>query len=88
MRLPLFTTISIILLVIFIPLIHYLSFDRDSYIKTIQIYTKLTTLSSIAYSISWFEPRVRRFESSINRANPQLPSQDRLIFVYGDGNVK
>ena len=88
MKLPLFATLIIIILSLSIPLIHYFSFDRDSYNKSLKRYTKLTTLSSIAYSVSWFEPRVRRFESSINRANPQLPTQDRLIFVYGDGNVK
>lgn len=88
MRIPIFISATVVLLSLVIPLIHYFTFDKEIYMRDIQSYTQMTSLSSIAYSVSWFEPRVRRFESSINRETPQLPSQDRLIFVYGDTDVE
>ena len=88
MKIPIFISIAIVAIALIIPTAHYISFDRDSYLKDISNYTKLSNLGSLSYSISWFEPRVRRFESSINRANPQLLPQDRLSFIYGNCNVK
>ncbi len=88
MKISMFFSITVIIISLIIPLIHYIQFDRDRYIQDIQNYTKLSTLSSLSYSVLWFEPRIRRFESSINKETPQLPSQDRLTFVYGDMNVK
>ena len=88
MKIPIFFSSAIVLLTFVISVTHYITFDRERYMRDILNYTQMTSLSSIAYSVSWFEPRVRRFESSINRETPQLPPQDRLIFIYGDTDVK
>ena len=89
MRLPLYISVITTILAITIPLIHYISFDRDRYISDINSYSKLSTLSSVAFCVSWFEPRVKRFENGMSiKAYPQLPTPDRLTFVYGDIYVK
>ncbi len=79
---------GLILTPLMISLIHYYRFDFDRYYNDISNYSSTTRLASPAYSSSWYEPRIRRFEQSINPASPQLLPFDRFDFIYGDLYVK
>ena len=88
MKSSIFISVSLILTPLIISLIHYYRFNFDRYYSNVSNYSSLTRLVSPAYSSSWYEPRIRRFEQSINPSSPQLLPFDRFDFIYGDLYVK
>ncbi len=63
---------------------HYLLSDRAGMQQRLADTVAVTGLDSPALSVQWFEPRLRRFEASLDPAYPELLPTDRLDFVYGD----
>ncbi len=63
---------------------HYFLSDRTGMERRLAATVAVTGLDSPALSVQWFEPRLRRFEASLNPAYPELLPTDRLDFVYGD----
>ena len=64
--------------------VHFFTFDRAGVLERQRELVAVTGLDSLALNVEWFEPRVRRFEASIDPAYPELLPTDRLDFVYGD----
>jgi len=62
---------------------HYLLSDRSGMQGVIDRTVAVTGLASPALGALWYEPRLRRFEASINPVYPELLSPDRFGFVYG-----
>jgi len=42
----------------------------------------LTQHSSLAFGVSWYEPRLRRYQKAIFAPYPELVPADRLGFIY------
>ena len=63
---------------------HYLLSDRKGMQEALVRTVAVTGLDAPALSVEWFEPRLRRFEASLDPAYPELLPTDRLDFVYGD----
>jgi hypothetical protein len=63
---------------------HFLLFDRSAVLAKQRALVEVTGLDSPALSVAWFEPRLRRFEASLDPAYPELLPTDRLDFVYGE----
>ena len=63
---------------------HFLITDRDGLRHRIGQTVAVTGLASPALNAAWYEPRLRRFEASLNPAYPELLAPDRQSFVYGD----
>jgi hypothetical protein len=64
--------------------VHFLFFDRTGTLERQRELVAVTGLDSPALSVEYFEPRLRRFEPSLDPAYPELLPTDRLDFVYGD----
>ena len=60
----------------------YIFWNRRAYMKEAENVVALSKLASPALSVSWYEPRLRRFEMSKNPSYPELLPVDRLNFVY------
>jgi len=65
-------------------LLHYLLTDRAGLQGRIDRLAAVTGLAAPALHAAWYEPRLRRFEASLNPAYPELLTPDRQNFVYGD----
>jgi hypothetical protein len=63
----------------------YLLVDRESLLqKSIKI-TETTNLIYPTFRVSWYEPRVKLSESQ-NQIYPDMPSLNRLNFIYRGEN--
>ncbi len=60
---------------------HYIFFSRD---ETIDNIVKLTTINSPSFCVSWHEERLRDNKKFIYSPYPEMPSADRLTFIYGE----
>jgi len=60
---------------------HYLSLKEST--QTKEALFSLIKNSSISFSVSWYEPRLKRFEKSTYSPYPEFPSAQRLSFTYG-----
>ncbi len=43
---------------------------------------KLTKFSEPAYSVFWYEPRIRLYQKALYLPYPEMPPCDRLEFIY------
>ncbi|ADV45786.1 hypothetical protein [Nitratifractor salsuginis] len=79
---------ALLSLLLIAALAHFSLFDRENLFQKQRELVAVTDLDSPALSVEYFEPRLRRFERSLNPAYPELLPTDRLDFVYGDLNGK
>jgi hypothetical protein len=63
---------------------HFVTTDRKGIREGVWRTVAVTGLASPALNAAWYEPRLRRFEASLNSAYPELLAPDRQSFVYGD----
>jgi hypothetical protein len=77
-----FITILLIFVLLIVTLLHYIFFDRDSVNNKIDSIVGLTTINSPAYSTSWHEQRLRGDEPLHYSPYPEMPTADRLTFIY------
>jgi len=75
--------VAILILAISLVSISYLNSKRYKILNAQRDLVALTKLDSLYFSVEYYEPRIRRFEPSINIAYPELLTLDRLNFVYG-----
>ena len=78
-----YTLIAILIILVVMTGAHYLLSDRSGMQGVIDRTVAVTGLASPALGALWYEPRLRRFEASINPVYPELLSPDRFGFVYG-----
>ncbi len=76
------------LLLISVLLWHYFGFDYNKRYSDIDNIVSLTKLNTLSYKVTWYEPRIRRFESNIYTPYPELPSAEKLNYIYGDMYAK
>ncbi|WP_292658921.1 hypothetical protein [Nitratifractor sp.] len=81
---PFYTLMAFLLGLVLLAAGHYARFDRDGVLEKQRALVAVTGLDAPALSVSWFEPRERRYEAAVNPAYPELLPPDRLDFVYGD----
>jgi hypothetical protein len=51
-------------------------------IADMKCYVRMTSLLSPAWSVTWHETRLRRYQQISYQPYPELPSADRLGFIY------
>jgi hypothetical protein len=79
-----YASAGVLLLLLAGVLLHYLMTDRSGLQARIDRTVAVTGLAAPALCAAWYEPRLRRFEASLNPAYPELLTPDRQNFVYGD----
>ena len=79
-----YVSVGVLLLLLAGVLLHYLLTDRSGLQERIERTVAVTGLASPALHAAWYEPRLRRFEASLNPATPELLSPERQNFLYGD----
>ena len=75
-----YITIFFIITLLLISLQHYIFFDRDTKTKDL---VNLIGINSPAFSVAWHENRLRD-RALKYPAYPEMPTADRLTFVYGE----
>jgi hypothetical protein len=72
---------SLILGLSLINLWHYIFLKQDTSIQSV---VELTNINSPCFSVAWHEERLREDKSLKYSPYPEMPTADRLSFIYGE----
>jgi len=72
----------VVLSLLLITLWHYVAFEHKKSTQSLQNLVKLTTLNSPAFSVAWHEERLRNHQALRYAPYPEMPTADRLTFIY------
>ena len=61
---------------------HYMSYHHNAAHTMLQRISSVTHISSPSLSAAYYEPRLLFGESMLNPAYPQMPTMNKMDFVY------
>ena len=79
---PFYVAGSLLLLIVIAMGMHYSLKKKEDITKRINTIAGLTGMSSLSFSVAYYEPRIHGIEKSGNIAYPEMIPVDRMDFVY------
>lgn len=77
-----YLTLSLLLLMVIMVVIHYTLSDREVIIESINTVSGLTHMASPSFGVDYWEPRMMGVEKASNIAYPEMIPINQMDFVY------